>query len=31
MVAASTSLTEQLAFHPVRPLRGDGPELTEPA
>ena len=31
MVDASTSLTEQLAFHPVRPLRGDGPELIEPA
>ena len=31
MVDASDSLTEQLAFHPVRPLRGDGPELIEPA
>ncbi|MFC0673566.1 SOS response-associated peptidase [Brachybacterium hainanense] len=30
MVAASTPAIEALQFHPVMPLRGDGPELTRP-
>lgn len=30
-VAAATPIAEALEFYPVDPLRGDGPELVEPA